>query len=61
MDFGEARAPTRTASGPRVIPGFRNLAIAIFRLARHASIAAALTTTPAGRFALRTIMNCWTT
>jgi predicted transposase YbfD/YdcC len=59
MDFKEDRSQTRTASGPRVMAGLRNLAITILRLAPHASIAAALRH-HARRpdRPLRTIMNC---
>ena len=59
MDYDEVRSQIRTASGPRVMAAWRNLAITILLLAGHASIAAAL------RYharrpdhLLRTIMNC---
>jgi hypothetical protein len=42
MDYDEDRSQVRTASGPRVMATFRNLALTILRLAGHASIAAAL-------------------
>jgi hypothetical protein len=59
MDYDEDRSQIRTASGPRVMASLRNLAITIFRLAGHASIAAALRhhARRPGR-PLQTIMNC---
>ena len=47
LDYDEDRSQVRTASGPRVMASLRNLAITILRLTGHASIAAALATTPA--------------
>jgi predicted transposase YbfD/YdcC len=59
LDWDEDRSQVRTASGPRIMATLRNLAIAILRLAGHASIAAALRH-HARRpdRPLQTIMNC---
>jgi hypothetical protein len=59
VDWGEDRSQVRTGNGPRVMASLRNLAIAILRLAGHASIAAALryhVRCPSRP--LRTIMTC---
>jgi predicted transposase YbfD/YdcC len=42
VTYDEDRSQVRAGSGPRVMASLRNLAIAILRLAGHASIAAAL-------------------
>lgn len=39
--FGEDASRVRTASGPQVLAGLRNLVIGLLRLAGHASIARA--------------------
>jgi predicted transposase YbfD/YdcC len=59
VTYDEDRSQVRTGSGPRVMASLRNLAIAILRLAGHASIAAALRyhARQPGR-PLQTIMEC---
>jgi hypothetical protein len=54
-----ARSPVRTGSGPRVMASLRNPAIAILRLAGHASMAAVRRyhARQPGR-PLQTIMQC---
>ena len=42
MIYDEDRSQVRTGNGPRAMASLRNLAIAIWRLTGHASIAAAL-------------------
>jgi predicted transposase YbfD/YdcC len=42
VTYDEDRSQVRTGNGPRVMASLRNLAIAILRLTRHTSIAAAL-------------------
>ena len=59
VTYDEDRSQVRTGNGPRVMASLRNLAIAILRLAGHASIAAALRyhARQPGR-PLRTITQC---
>jgi len=59
VTYDEDRSQVRTGNGPRVMASLRNLAIAILRLAGHASIAAGLRyhARRPGR-PLRTVMTC---